>query len=178
MSASRWFRSIYHAPLHRHLFVAQTETRRAELGMKASRRLSRRPGGADLGVWVRGHAAGARRTLARADDEFALFHRGGAMPVCAKAGRLLGAARRDQASRCFSGQFLAQSWAIAKGVPVGLASVDRAEPGAVHGGVRRLAFGEIPTRMQIAGIGVARGRPADDLRHRRFRFQRRRPLPR
>jgi O-acetylserine/cysteine efflux transporter len=55
----------------------------------------------------------------------------------------------------FLGQFLAQSWAIAKGVPVGLASVIVQSQALFTVAFAALAFGEIPTRMQIAGIGVA-----------------------
>jgi O-acetylserine/cysteine efflux transporter len=55
----------------------------------------------------------------------------------------------------FLGQFLAQSWAIAHGVPVGLASVIVQSQALFTVAFAVLAFGEIPTRMQIAGIGVA-----------------------
>src|SRR6201996_7498446 len=55
----------------------------------------------------------------------------------------------------FLGQFLAQSWAIAKGVPVGLASVVVQSQALFTVAFAVLAFREIPTRMQIAGIGVA-----------------------
>jgi O-acetylserine/cysteine efflux transporter len=55
----------------------------------------------------------------------------------------------------FLGQFLTQSWAIAKGVPVGLASVIVQSQALFTVAFAALAFGEIPTRMQIAGIGVA-----------------------
>ena len=55
----------------------------------------------------------------------------------------------------FLGQFLAQSWAIAKGVPVGLASVIVQSQALFTVAFAALAFGEIPTRLQIAGIGVA-----------------------
>ena len=53
------------------------------------------------------------------------------------------------------GQFLAQSWAIARGVPVGLASVIVQSQALFTVAFAALAFGEIPTRLQIAGIGVA-----------------------
>jgi O-acetylserine/cysteine efflux transporter len=55
----------------------------------------------------------------------------------------------------FLGQFLAQSWAIAKGVPVGLASVIVQSQALFTVAFAALAFGEIPTRAQIVGIGVA-----------------------
>ena len=55
----------------------------------------------------------------------------------------------------FLGQFLAQSWAIAHGVPVGLASVIVQSQALFTVAFAVLAFGEIPTRLQIAGIGVA-----------------------
>jgi O-acetylserine/cysteine efflux transporter len=55
----------------------------------------------------------------------------------------------------FLGQFLAQSWAIAHGVPVGLASVIVQSQALFTVAFAVLAFGEIPTRTQIAGIGVA-----------------------
>ena len=58
-------------------------------------------------------------------------------------------------STLFLGQFLAQSWAIAKGVPVGLASVIVQSQALFTVAFAALAFGEIPTRLQIAGIGVA-----------------------
>ena len=55
----------------------------------------------------------------------------------------------------FLGQFLAQSWAIAHDVPVGLASVIVQSQALFTVAFAALAFGEIPTRIQIAGIGVA-----------------------
>jgi O-acetylserine/cysteine efflux transporter len=55
----------------------------------------------------------------------------------------------------FLGQFLAQSWAIAHGVPVGLASVIVQSQALFTVAFAVLAFREIPTRMQIGGIGVA-----------------------
>src|ERR1700733_11234438 len=55
----------------------------------------------------------------------------------------------------FLGQFLAQSWAIAQNVPVGLASVIVQSQALFTVAFAALAFGEIPTRIQIAGIGVA-----------------------
>jgi O-acetylserine/cysteine efflux transporter len=55
----------------------------------------------------------------------------------------------------FLGQFLAQSWAIAHRVPVGLASVIVQSQALFTVAFAAAAFGEIPTRIQIAGIGVA-----------------------
>ena len=55
----------------------------------------------------------------------------------------------------FLGQFLAQSWAIAHNVPVGLTSVIVQSQALFTVAFAALAFHEIPTRMQIAGIGVA-----------------------
>jgi O-acetylserine/cysteine efflux transporter len=55
----------------------------------------------------------------------------------------------------FLGQFLAQSWAIAHSVPVGLASVIVQSQALFTVAFAALAFREIPARMQIAGIGVA-----------------------
>jgi len=55
----------------------------------------------------------------------------------------------------FLGQFLAQSWAIAHEVPVGLASVIVQSQALFTVAFAALAFREIPSRMQIAGIGVA-----------------------
>jgi O-acetylserine/cysteine efflux transporter len=55
----------------------------------------------------------------------------------------------------FLGQFLAQSWAIAHGVPVGLASVVVQSQALFTVAFAAVAFREIPTRMQIAGIAVA-----------------------
>ena len=53
------------------------------------------------------------------------------------------------------GQFLAQSWGIAHGVPVGLASVVVQSQALFTVAFAAMAFREIPTRMQIAGIAVA-----------------------
>ena len=58
-------------------------------------------------------------------------------------------------STLFLGQFLAQSWAIAHSVPVGLASVIVQSQALFTVAFAALAFGEFPTRLQIAGIGVA-----------------------
>jgi O-acetylserine/cysteine efflux transporter len=55
----------------------------------------------------------------------------------------------------FLGQFLAQSWAIAHDVPVGLASVIVQSQALFTVAFAAAAFREIPTRMQMAGIGVA-----------------------
>ena len=55
----------------------------------------------------------------------------------------------------FLGQFLAQSWAIAHGVPVGLASVIVQSQALFTVAFAAAAFREIPTGMQVAGIGVA-----------------------
>jgi O-acetylserine/cysteine efflux transporter len=55
----------------------------------------------------------------------------------------------------FLGQFLAQSWAIAQGVPVGLASVIVQSQALFTVAFAALAFREIPSRVQMAGIGVA-----------------------
>ncbi len=55
----------------------------------------------------------------------------------------------------FFGQFLAQSWAIAHDVPVGLASVIVQSQALFTVAFAAAAFREIPTRMQIAGIAVA-----------------------
>ena len=55
----------------------------------------------------------------------------------------------------FLGQFLAQSWAIAHGVPVGLASVVVQSQALFTVAFAAVAFSEFPTRMQIAGIAVA-----------------------
>jgi O-acetylserine/cysteine efflux transporter len=55
----------------------------------------------------------------------------------------------------FLGQFLAQSWAIAHNVPVGLTSVIVQSQALFTVAFAALAFREIPTRVQIAGIGVA-----------------------
>jgi len=55
----------------------------------------------------------------------------------------------------FLGQFLAQSWAIAQGVPVGLASVVVQSQALFTVAFAVLAFREIPARLQIAGIVIA-----------------------
>src|SRR6195952_3373772 len=58
-------------------------------------------------------------------------------------------------STLFLGQFLSQSWGIAHGVPVGLASVVVQSQALFTVAFAAIAFREIPTRMQIAGISVA-----------------------
>jgi O-acetylserine/cysteine efflux transporter len=58
-------------------------------------------------------------------------------------------------STLFLGQFLAQSWAIAHSVPIGLASVIVQSQALFTVAFAALAFGEFPTRLQIAGIGIA-----------------------
>jgi O-acetylserine/cysteine efflux transporter len=55
----------------------------------------------------------------------------------------------------FLGQFLAQSWGIAHGVPVGLASVIVQSQALFTVAFAALAFREIPTRLQMTGIGIA-----------------------
>jgi len=55
----------------------------------------------------------------------------------------------------FLGQFLAQSWAIAHGVPVGLASVIVQSQALFTVAFAVIAFREIPTGIQVAGIAVA-----------------------
>jgi O-acetylserine/cysteine efflux transporter len=55
----------------------------------------------------------------------------------------------------FLGQFLAQSWGIAHGVPVGLASVVVQSQALFTVAFAAVAFREIPTPIQMAGIAVA-----------------------
>ena len=55
----------------------------------------------------------------------------------------------------FLGQFLAQAFGIAHGVPVGLASVVVQSQALFTVAFAVIAFGEAPTRMQIIGITVA-----------------------
>ena len=55
----------------------------------------------------------------------------------------------------FLGQFLAQAFAIAHGVPVGLSSVIVQSQALFTIGFAALLFGELPSRMQTIGIGVA-----------------------
>jgi O-acetylserine/cysteine efflux transporter len=58
-------------------------------------------------------------------------------------------------STLFLGQFLAQSWAIAHSVPVGLTSVIVQSQALFTVAFAALAFREIPTRLQMTGIGIA-----------------------
>jgi O-acetylserine/cysteine efflux transporter len=58
-------------------------------------------------------------------------------------------------STLFLGQFLAQSWAIAHGVPVGLASVIVQSQALFTVAFAAVAFREIPAGLQITGIGIA-----------------------
>jgi O-acetylserine/cysteine efflux transporter len=55
----------------------------------------------------------------------------------------------------FLGQFLAQAYGIAHGVPVGLSSVIVQSQALFTVAFAALAFGELPTRRQALGIGVA-----------------------
>jgi O-acetylserine/cysteine efflux transporter len=55
----------------------------------------------------------------------------------------------------FLGQFLAQAFGIAHGVPVGLASVIVQSQALFTVAFAVLAFGEAPTRLQVIGIAVA-----------------------
>src|SRR5260221_895976 len=55
----------------------------------------------------------------------------------------------------FLGQFLAQAYGIARGVPVGLSSVIVQSQALFTIAFAVIAFGERPTPMQTAGIGVA-----------------------
>ncbi|MGH6742324.1 MAG: EamA family transporter, partial [Bradyrhizobium sp.] len=55
----------------------------------------------------------------------------------------------------FLGQFLAQSIAIARGVPVGLASVIVQSQALFTIGFAAIVFREVPTRMQGVGIAIA-----------------------
>jgi O-acetylserine/cysteine efflux transporter len=55
----------------------------------------------------------------------------------------------------FLGQFLPQSWGIAHGVPVGLASVIVQSQALFTVSFAALAFREIPTRLEMTGIGIA-----------------------
>src|ERR1700710_2841107 len=58
-------------------------------------------------------------------------------------------------STLFLGQFLAQAFGIAHGVPVGLASVIVQSQALFTVAFAVIAFGEVPTRAQTVGIGVA-----------------------
>src|ERR1700761_9122269 len=55
----------------------------------------------------------------------------------------------------FLGQFLAQAYGIAHGVPVGLSSVIVQSQALFTVAFAALAFGEVPTRQQALGIGIA-----------------------
>lgn len=55
----------------------------------------------------------------------------------------------------FLGQFLAQAYGIAHGVPVGLSSVIVQSQAVFTIGFAAIAFRELPTRSQAIGIGVA-----------------------
>src|SRR5579864_6922661 len=55
----------------------------------------------------------------------------------------------------FLGQFLAQAWGIAGGVPVGLTSVIVQSQALFTIGFAAILFGERPTRMQTIGIAIA-----------------------
>ncbi len=55
----------------------------------------------------------------------------------------------------FLGQFLAQAYGIAHGVPVGLTSVIVQSQALFTIGFAATVFGELPTRMQTVGIGIA-----------------------
>src|SRR3981081_2037810 len=54
----------------------------------------------------------------------------------------------------FLGQFLAQSWAIAHGVPVGLASVIVQSQALFTVAFAALVFSEFPTRRHVSGLGA------------------------
>jgi O-acetylserine/cysteine efflux transporter len=58
-------------------------------------------------------------------------------------------------STLFLGQFLAQAFAIAHGVPVGLSSVIIQSQALFTIGFAAIAFRELPSRTQTIGIGVA-----------------------
>jgi O-acetylserine/cysteine efflux transporter len=58
-------------------------------------------------------------------------------------------------STLFLGQFLSQAYGIAHGVPVGLSSVIVQSQALFTVGFAALAFGEVPTRQQALGIGIA-----------------------
>jgi O-acetylserine/cysteine efflux transporter len=55
----------------------------------------------------------------------------------------------------FLGQFLAQAYGIAHGIPVGLSSVIVQSQALFTIGFAAIAFRELPTPLQAAGIGVA-----------------------
>src|SRR5881275_993349 len=55
----------------------------------------------------------------------------------------------------FLGQFLAQAYGIAHGVPVGLTSVIVQSQALFTIAFAVIAFGETPTRLQVVGIGIS-----------------------
>src|ERR1700750_311755 len=55
----------------------------------------------------------------------------------------------------FLGQFLAQAYGIAHGVPVGLSSVVVQSQALFTIAFAAMVFGELPTRSQAAGVAVA-----------------------
>jgi len=55
----------------------------------------------------------------------------------------------------FLGQFLSQAYGIAHGVPVGLTSVVVQSQALFTIGFAAIVFGELPTRIQTVGIGIA-----------------------
>ncbi len=77
-------------------------------------------------------------------------------------------------STLFLGQFLAQAYGIAHGVPVGLSSVIVQSQALFTIGLAAVIFRERPSPAQTIGIGYFHHRTVDDLRHCRLRFQRRR----
>ncbi|MES5486015.1 EamA family transporter [Bradyrhizobium sp. INPA03-11B] len=58
-------------------------------------------------------------------------------------------------STLFLGQFLAQAFAIAHGVPVGLSSVVVQSQALFTIAFAAIAFGEMPTRPQVIGVAIA-----------------------
>ena len=113
------------------------------------------------------------RIFAGTDDDAALFHRRVAVPVRARGRRFRGRVLVSISFTLFLGQFLAQAFAIAHGVPVGLSSVIVQSQALFTIGFAALLFRERPTRVADRRHRRCRRRPADDLRHRRLRFQRR-----
>ena len=118
----------YHAPLHGTYLLRKPKpdhrarTTSQEQENETGRCLHRRPGGGDLGACLRREPDRAQRIFAGTDDDAALFHRRLALPVRARpkvSWRVLAAI----SFTLFLGQFLAQAFAIAHGVPVGLSSV-------------------------------------------------------
>ena len=77
----------------------------------------------------------------------------------------------------FLGQFLAQAYGIAHGVPVGLTSVIVQSQALFTIGFAASRFGELPTPAADVGIAIAADRPADDLRHRRLSISASAPSP-